>query len=278
MSIILKHTKDHICTLTLNRPEAMNAFNTEMGLALTDAVVEANADPDVRVIVLTGSGKAFCAGADISQGFGSVADGDDIPVRDGVKRDLGGILTLAMWECETPIIAAMNGAAVGVGLTMTFPADIRIAAHGAKMSLPFSRRGIVYDAASSYFLPRLIGLSAATELSLTGRTFFSEEAKSLRLVHELADKEAVLPRAMEIAQDLAHNVSPRSAAMMKRLLRESVSGANGHYDNGGPWDSHMKESIILHQCFDSHDCHEGVASFFERRAPNFKNFDPKKDA
>lgn len=253
--------------ITLHRPERMNAFTAGMCMEICAAIDAAQEDCAVRAIVITGHGKAFCAGADISDGFAGGGLATDPLQHDGVDRDFGGVLTLKLWECDVPIIAAINGSAAGIGLTMTFPVDIRIASNRAKFALPFTRRGIVWDAASSWFLPRMIGLAKASELSLTGRTFLSDEALSLGLVHELAAPGDVLTRALEIAGDIAQNVSPRSARLNKQLLRAAMA------DQGGPMDAHMRESVALTESFTSADCMEGVKAFFEKRAPEFGDFE-----
>lgn len=252
--------------ITLHRPERMNAFTSQMCMEICDAIDTAEADRSIRAIVITGHGKAFCAGADISGGFSGAGLAANPIIHEGVERDYGGVLTLRLWSCDVPIIGAINGSAAGIGLTMTFPMDIRIASNRAKFALPFTRRGIVWDAASSWFLPRLIGLAKASELSLTGRTFPSSEALSLGLFHELAAPEDVLTRAMEIARDIAQNVSPRSARLNKQLLREAMA------DKGGPMDAHLRESVILTESFVSEDCQEGVRAFFEKRTPKFGDF------
>ncbi len=267
MSILL--TEDHgaVRVLTLNRPEKMNAYNVELHNALNDAIQKADDNPDVRVIVVTGSGKAFCAGADISQGFTGAGLADSAIVKDGVERDFGGILALTIFECDTPIIGAINGVAVGVGATMTLPMDIKIASDKTRMGFPFARRGIVFDAASSWFLPRIVGWAKAQELIVRGHIFNAQTAYGIGLVSEVVAKEKVLDRAMEIAQDIAQNCSPTSMANNKRLLRASQLDTNP--SGGGAMGAHMAESVLLNEAFVSADCHEGVTAFLEKRSPNF---------
>lgn len=250
--------------ITLNRPEKMNAFNTALFGKLMDAVSAANKDPDVRVMVITGSGRAFCAGADIEGGFGGAGLTEGPEFIDGIMRDYGGRLVLRLWDCDTPIIAAVNGTAVGIGATMLLPMDIKIAAKGAKMGMPFSRRGIAFDGASSWFLPRIVGVSRAQHWIATGEIFRSEDALAAGMISEICEPADVLPRAMEIARDMAVNCSPQSMALNKQLLRSSLVG-----DTDGPFKAHMAESEILMTRFASDDCREGVASFFEKRTPKF---------
>mgnify|MGYP000563154656 CR=1 FL=1 len=231
MSLVLV-TRDEqtpaVALLTLNRPEAMNSYNIALHTAMLEAIQAADADPSVRVIVLTGAGRAFCAGADISEGFGS-AGVDNVPeTHEGEMRDAGGILNLAIFECDTPIIAAVNGAAVGIGATMLCPMDIRIGSNKAKYAFPFARRGIVFDGAASFFLPRIIGMNKCQEWLLKGGTISPDEALSAGMITEVVEPENVLDRAMEIASEIAVNVSPTSAAHNKQLLRASMLGGNGY--------------------------------------------------
>ncbi len=253
--------------ITLNRPEKMNAYNVTLHNALNDAIIEADKDNIVRVIVITGAGKAFCAGADISQGFGGAGLADAAVVLDGVERDFGGILALTIFECDTPIIAAINGVAVGIGATMTLPMDIKIASETMRMGFPFARRGIVFDAASSWFLPRIIGWAKAQELIVRGHIFGAEDALSMGLVSEVLPQAQVLPRAMELAQDIAANCSPTSMANNKRLLRASQLNTNPF--GGGAMGAHMAESVLLTEAFKSADCKEGVKAFLEKRPAQF---------
>lgn len=264
MSEVLISNEGAVRLLTLNRPEKLNAYNVALHSALLAAIDEADNDPSVRVIVVTGAGRVFCAGADFEEGLNSFAETDAVDMIDGVKRDLGGVLNLRTHECDTPIIAAINGSAVGIGATMTIPMDIRIASNKAKFAFPFARRGIVFDGAASYFLPRLVGFAKAYEWILKGDIFTAEEALAGGFMTELVDPENVLPRAMELAQDIAQNCSPESAANNKKLLRESMAG-------NGPMAAHALESKMLDKAFVSPDCAEGVKAFLEKRAPNFED-------
>ena len=258
-----------VMLLTLNRPEAMNSYNMALHDAMLEAIQAADADPSVRVIVVTGAGRAFCAGADISEGFGS-SGVDKVPeMHEGEMRDAGGILNLAVFDCDTPIIAAVNGAAVGIGATMLCPMDIRIGSNKAKYAFPFARRGIVFDGAASWFLPRLVGFAKASEWILKGGFIPAEELKQAGFFSEIHAPDEVLPRALELARDIAINCSPTSTANNKRLLRASMLGSGTLAD--APFDLHMMESRMLNKAFVSHDCAEGVQSFLEKRAPRFKD-------
>ena len=269
MNLVLTENQGAVRVLTLNRPEKMNAYNTALHDVLVAEIEKADHDKTVRAIVITGAGKAFCAGADISDGFSGAGLVKDVPQIDGINRDYGGMLTIRLFEANTPVIAAVNGVAVGIGLTMTLPMDIKIVSNKAKLGLPFARRGIVFDAASSWFLPRIVGLTKTQEWIATGRIFTAQEGYEAGLVSELTAPEKVLLRAMEIAQDIAQNISPRSFAHNKELIRRSLMHG-GKYDAGGPMDAHMMESGMLMNAFPSDDCQEGVQSFFAKRPPNFK--------
>jgi enoyl-CoA hydratase/carnithine racemase len=256
-----------VALITLNRPEAMNSFNADMCFELIDAYKALDADNSVRIIVVTGAGRAFCAGADISQGFASLAGQkyhEDTPL------DLGGQLVLSMFDCETPIMAAINGSAAGIGATMLLPMDLRIASNKAKFAFPFARRGIMFDAASSWFLPRLVGFAKAQEWILRGSLLTAEEILQSGLVSELKDPEDVLLYSLTLARDIAQNCSPTSTIENKRLLRQSMLGFGAL--NDGPFQAHLKESALLDKAFKSYDCKEGVTAFFEKRSPDFKDF------
>jgi len=272
MSLILQSRDEHtpsVMLLTLNRPEAMNSYNMALHTAMLEAIQTADKDPSVRVIVITGAGRAFCAGADISEGFGS-AGVDSVPeMHEGEMRDAGGILNLAIFECDTPIIAAVNGAAVGIGATMLCPMDIRIGSNKSKYAFPFARRGIACDGAASWFLPRLVGFAKANEWILKASFINAEELQSAGFFSEVHPPEEVLPRALELARDIAVNCSPTSTANNKRLLRASMLGGGTLGD--APFTLHMMESKMLNKAFVSADCAEGVQSFLEKRAPRFKD-------
>lgn len=271
MSVLLNQRDEQdpsVLILTINRPEAMNSFNVEVCMALTAAIKDADKDPSARVIVVTGAGRAFCAGADISQGFASV-ETTLVVEPTGVTRDWGGYLNLIMFECDTPIIAAINGAAVGIGATMLTPMDMRIASTRAKFGFPFARRGIVFDGAASWFLPRLVGFARAQEWLLTGRIIKADEMLAAGFVSEITEPETVLPRSLEIARDIAQNCSPASVSNNKRLFRASMLSHGTLGD--GPYRSHIAESEMLNAAFVSADCQEGVSAFLEKRSPKFQD-------
>lgn len=258
-----------VVTLTLYRPEQMNSYNVALHNDLYAAIDKADLDKSVRVIVVTGAGRAFCAGADISEGFEAIGFDKDAPQIDGIDRDYGGMLNLRIFECDTPIIAAVNGHAVGIGSTMLLPMDLKIASSKAKFAFPFTRRGIVYDGAASWFLPRIVGFTRAQDWGLTGRIILADEALRAGMLTEVVEPDKVLPRAMALAHDIAVNVSPESAAHNKQLLRASMLG--GPEYGGGPMRNHMMESERLMKMFGAHDCQEGVKAFLEKRAPRFKD-------
>src|SRR3954465_2246553 len=208
---------DHVLTITLDRPDRLNAFTATMGRELIEAFDAADRDDEVRAIVVPGEGRGFWAGADLAAGGetfgwrGREADGE-------VPRDGGGQVTLRIFDCLKPVIAAINGPAVGVGITMTLPMDVRIAAEGANIGFVFSRRGIVPEACSSWFLPRLVGISQAMEWAATGRVFSAEEAHAGGLVRSLHPQARVLDVAYALAREIAENSAPVSVALTRRLM------------------------------------------------------------
>lgn len=260
-----------VAIVTMNRPEAMNSFNNAVFRRMLGVFDALERDDSVRVIILTGQGRAFCAGADISDGFGSAGLDIEAERVDGVPRDSGGVLNLAIAALDTPVIAAINGAAVGIGLTMTLPCDIRIAAKKAKYAFPFVRRGIVFDGAASFYLPKLVGFSKAAQWSLTGGYIDPEDGLQSGLFSALYDNVDVLPRALEMARDMAVNCSPEAMAQNKRLLRRTMLG-HGVLETEG-FTAHMEELALLEKAFVSHDCEEGVRAFLEKRAPDFRDRD-----
>jgi enoyl-CoA hydratase/carnithine racemase len=253
-----------IATVTLSRPDKMNAITQTMRKELIEIFMAADQDDSVRVVVVKGAGKAFCAGADLSSGASAfdrtVQEGRRVTI--GEHRDGGGQISLAIFRCRKPVIAAINGHAVGVGITMTLPMDIRIVSEDAKIGFVFTRRGVVPEACSSWFLPRIVGISKAAEWIYTGRVFrASEEARS-GLFNEVVPREKVWDKAMTIAREIAENTSAVSVALSKALLW------HGHVE-GDPQSVHLIDSRCFYWMGHQKDSHEGVASFLEKRSPKF---------
>ncbi len=254
--------EDGILTLTLNRPEKLNAFTGEMLTEMIDAFDRADADDEVRAIIVTGAGRAFCAGADLSGGDDTFnADGRE-DRKSGVQPDGGGKLTLRIYELNKPIIAAINGAAVGVGITMTLAMDVRIAADIAKFGFVFARRGIVPEACSSYFLPRVVGISKALEWCYSGRVFPADEALQGGLLRSLHPKEELLEAARGIARDIADNTSAVSVSLIRHMMWRMLGADH-------PIEAHKIDSRGVYYTGRSADSKEGVASFLEKRPAKF---------
>jgi enoyl-CoA hydratase/carnithine racemase len=253
------NVKDHILTITLSR-ENLNAFNHQMLKEMIHVFDEADADDNVRVIIVTGEGKAFCAGADLGGG-GSTFENNETDIE--THRDGGGILSLRTYELKKPIIAAINGPAVGVGITMTLPMDIRIASTNAKMGFVFSRRGITPEACSGWFLPRIVGISKAAELVYTGRIIPAADALTIGLVSQVVSPEELIPTAELIAKEIAENTSAISVTLSRQLLWKMLGAAH-------PRESHKIESKMIHWTGKQPDVREGIAAFFEKRKPNFE--------
>lgn len=260
---ILYETDGPVLTITLNRPEKLNAFTPRMQRELIDAFDRADADDAVRAVIVTGAGRAFCAGADLSGGSGTFDDSRGASAHSlEDHRDGGGQVTLRIYECRKPVIAAINGPAVGVGATMTLPMDVRIASSNSRMGFVFVRRGIVPEACSSWFLPRLVGIQQAAEWIYTGRIFSAEEAESGRLVSRVVASEDLLSTARALALEIADNTSAMSVALARQLLW-TMLGADH------PMEAHKADSKCIYWMGKSADAHEGVASFLEKRKPRF---------
>jgi enoyl-CoA hydratase/carnithine racemase len=253
---------DSIATITLNRPERMNAFTDVMMREVIDAFDRVDADDDVRVAIVTGAGdRAVCAGADLGGGGDTFArGGSDIQTKVGVPRDGGGMVSLRIFDCTKPVIGAINGAAVGVGVTMTLPMDIRLAADTARFGFVFARRGIVPEACSSWFLPRLVGISTAAEWCYTGRVFPATEALERGLVRSVHAPADLLPAAREIAREIADNTAPVSVALTRQMLWRMLGADH-------PMDAHRVDSRGIQSRGASADAREGVESFLEKRQP-----------
>jgi enoyl-CoA hydratase/carnithine racemase len=252
-----------IATITLNRPDRLNAFTPTMHLDLLDAFDTTDADDAVRVVVLTGAGRGFCAGADLSAGVAAPNPGESTAdFIGGLPRDGGGVVALRIAASPKPVIAAINGAAVGVGVTMTLPMDVRVAACSARFALPYARRGIVTEAASSWFLPRVVGIAQALEWTVTGRLFGAEEALSGGLVSRVVDDADVLTVAYDIAQEIVLNTSAVSVAATRRMLWSMLGEPS-------PWTAHLIETHVIAEMKTGGDPAEGAASFLAKRPPNF---------
>jgi enoyl-CoA hydratase/carnithine racemase len=262
-SQILYEVSNRILTITLNRPERLNVFSPVTGQELIDAFGRANADDEVRVVIVTGAGRAFCAGADLDpeagllERYSAERRGDS-----EVYRDLAGLITLQIYDLKKPVIAAINGSAVGVGITMTLAMDIRLASEKAKIGFVFARRGVTAEAASTWFLPRIVGIGKAAEWLLTGRVFGAQEALAHGLVAEVLPADVLVPRAREIASEIAQNTSAISVALCRQLLWKMLGADH-------PMEAHRLDSKAFKWSLQQPDAREGIMSFLEKRPPNF---------
>lgn len=262
----------NILTLTLNRPDKLNAFNSVMQRELLDALDKADADDDIRVVIVTGAGRGFCAGADLEAGgdtfkMGKSKKGDSGKggsAKATVHRDGGGLLTLRIFELKKPIIAAINGPAVGVGITMTLAMDIRLASEKARMGFVFARRGIAPEACSSWFLPRIVGIAKALEWVYSGRVFPAAEALQERLVSSVHTAEELLPAARKIAGEIAEHTAPLSITLSRHMLWRMLGADH-------PMEAHKIDSRAVQALGRTTDAREGVESFLEKRPPKFTN-------
>jgi len=267
---ILYEVKNKVLTITLNRPERLNAYTGQMQADLIEAFDEAGKDDDIRVIIVTGAGRGFCAGADLGAGGNTFNrevrnnKGETEGIKDDPEwmRDGGGRTTLAIFDCPKPIIAAFNGPAVGVGVTMTLPMDIRIASEEAKFGFVFARRGLVPEAASSWFLPRVVGINKALEWTFSGRVFSPEEAKEGGLIKSIHPANELLEEANKIAQEIVENTSPVSVAMTRQMLWKLLGADH-------PMEAHKVDSRAIYELGQGGDAKEGVESFLEKRSPKF---------
>jgi enoyl-CoA hydratase/carnithine racemase len=275
---LLYEVSDHVLTITLNRPDRLNAFTGTMMNELIAAFDAADADDDVRAIIVTGAGRAFCAGADLSEGtktfdFAARADRPDkqgTPLRpDGgidysheSVRDGGGRVSLRIYECMKPVIAAINGAAVGVGATMLLPMDIRIASSDARFGFVFARRGITPEACSSWFLPRAVGISQAIEWTCTGRVFPAQEALEGGLVKQVVAPDALMDTARALAREIADNAAPVSVALARQMMWRMLGADH-------PMEAHKVDSRAIYARGRMQDVKEGISSFLEKRPPVF---------
>jgi enoyl-CoA hydratase/carnithine racemase len=254
---------ERVATVTLHRPDKLNAFTPQMCRELLDVLDKTDGDDDVRAVIVTGAGRAFCAGADLSGG-GETFDNTAAGRADTVEthRDGGGFVSLRLYESKKPVIAAINGPAVGVGITMTLPMDIRLASSAARFGFVFARRGIVPEACSSWFLPRVVGISKAAEWVYTGRVFGAEEALRAGLVSQVLAPDELLPAARALAREIADNTSAVSVTLSRQLLWRMLGADH-------PMEAHKVDSKCIYWMGRSADAYEGVASFIEKRPAHF---------
>ena len=256
---IIYEVEDNILTITLNRPERLNAFNGQMSSEVHNALDRADADDNVKAIIFTGSGRGFCAGADLSSGnetFDYESDGR------GIHPDGGGVLTLRLFECLKPVISACNGPAVGVGATMQCAMDIRMASEKARYGFVFSKRGIVPEACSSWFLPRCVGINTALEWAYSGRIFDAQEALEKRFVRSVHKENDLMPAARDLAHEFAEQTSSISVAMIRQMMWKMLGADH-------PMEAHKIDSRGVYFTGKSADAHEGVQSFLEKRPAEF---------
>ncbi|HUI27269.1 MAG TPA: crotonase/enoyl-CoA hydratase family protein [Candidatus Kryptonia bacterium] len=258
---------DGVLTITLNRPDRLNAFTATMCRELLDAFDRSDRDDAVRVVIVTGAGRGFCAGADL--GSGGAAFDNTQRERIDEHRDGGGLVSLRIFESKKPVIAAINGPAVGVGITMTLPMDIRVASSAARIGFVFARRGIVPEACSSYFLPRVVGISQAAEWVFTGRVFDAEEALRARLVSRVVAPDELLPTVQALAREIADNTSAMSVTLSRALLWRMLGADH-------PMEAHQIDSKCVYFMGRSPDAIEGVTSFLQKRPPKF-SMQPSRD-
>jgi len=261
MEELLYSVKQRVATVTLHRPDKLNAFTRRMRDDLIEALTRADEDDEVRVVIVTGAGRAFCAGADLSAGSATF-DYARRGVEEEERRDGGGRVSLRLYSMKKPVIAAVNGPAVGVGVTMTLPMDIRIASSAARFGFVFARRGIVPEACSSWFLPKVVGLSQAAEWLYTGRVFDAAEALAGGLVSRVVPPDELLPAANAIAREIADNTSGVAVALARQMLWR-MAGADH------PMEAHKVDSRGIAAMGASADVAEGIAAFKEKRAPRF---------
>ena len=262
LETVRTEVRENSLIIYLSREERMNAFTLTMQQEIVKVLDDAEEDDDIKAIIFTGDGKAYCAGADLSSG------GDTFDNRKGrerpndIVRDSGGLLTLRLFKCKKPLIAAINGAAVGIGATMLLPMDTRICSDQARFGFVFAKRGIVPEAASSWFLPRLIGINKALELCYTGKVISAEEAKEIKLVSEILNQDKLIDRALEIAKEFTAESSQISIALTRQMMWRML-GADD------PMEAHKIDSRAVFELGQSGEAIEGVNSFLEKRPPSF---------
>ena len=263
---ILLEQRDNIAVLSLNRPNKLNAFTFSMMEEIIHALDALDVDDGIHALIITGKGRAFCAGADLSSGKETFNPSfDDFAVQESnFRRDSGGILTLRMYKFLKPIVIACNGPAVGIGASMQLAADVRLASDQARFGFVFNNRGIVPDACSSWFLPKIVGISSALELTYSGRIIDASEALKLNLVSSIHDSANLLDNAIDFVKNMVKNSAPVSIALTRQMLWRSLEGS-------GPYDAHVVESKAIDSRGASEDAKEGVSSFLEKRGAEFKN-------
>ena len=263
---ILLEQRDNIAVLSLNRPNKLNAFTFSMMEEIIHALDALDVDDSIHALIITGKGRTFCAGADLSSGKETFNPSfDDFAVQESnFRRDSGGILTLRMYKFLKPIVIACNGPAVGIGASMQLAADVRLASDQARFGFVFNNRGIVPDACSSWFLPKIVGISSALELTYSGRIIDASEALKLNLVSSIHDSENLLDNAIDFVKNMVKNSAPVSIALTRQMLWRSLEGS-------GPYDAHVVESKAIDSRGASEDAKEGVSSFLEKRGAEFKN-------
>lgn len=251
-----------VLTITLNRPQALNAMTATMRRELCRALDLADADDEVRAIVFTGAGRGYCAGFDLSAGAAAFDPATQPLQADEAGRDGGGLLALRLFASTKPLIAAVNGAAVGIGASMLLPMDLRIASRDARIGFVFTRRGIVPDACASWFLPRVVGINRALEWSLSGRLLAADEALAGGLLREVCAADDLLARARALALEIAEHAAPVSVALTRQMMWRMLGAAH-------PIEAHRVESRAIAQRGAAADAREGVAAFLDKRAPRF---------
>jgi enoyl-CoA hydratase/carnithine racemase len=258
---LLTDFSDGVLTCTLNRPERLNALDTTMWREFLELLEEVDANDSVRVLLVTGAGRGFCAGADLGGGGDTFDHTGEEPAEQ--HRDGGGIISLRLYDLRKPVIAAINGPAVGVGITMMLPADVRIASEQARFGFVFARRGIVPEACSSWFLPRVVGISQAMEWLATGRVFGPQEALEGGLVSRVVAHDELLPSARIVAQEIVENTSAVSVALARQLMWKMLGADH-------PMEAHKLDSRAIYAMGQSPDGYEGVQSFLEKRPARFR--------
>jgi enoyl-CoA hydratase/carnithine racemase len=259
---------DGILTITLHRPESLNAFTALMAQELIDAFDRSDADDEVKCVIVTGAGRAFCAGADLGRGADTWSDHERRmqahEAGSKYKGDGGGRVTRRIFDSHKPVIAAINGPAVGVGMTMTLAMDVRMAAAGSKMGFVFAARGIIPEACSAWFLPRIVGISTALEWCYSGRVFRSEEGLERGLLRSIHPQEALLPAARELAREFANNTSAVSKALVRHMLWRMLGAEH-------PIRAHEIDTAAIAHTGKSSDAREGIRAFLDKRPAQFQD-------